>query len=148
MPELEESVFYIDLVCSQDRLGGRILAALEDYGKGQGLKVAALRAADPPLVRVYERKGYKRIANACVTPSRAGRIALRDLDKFAPRVWTKQEGIYTDGTRVVSSSKDAWRAWRASTKKKPPATAFSSTLPDGWWFEEGSHGWWMSKCIA
>lgn len=148
VPELNASVFYIDLLCSQKRQGGRVLVALEAYGKQQGAKVVALRAAEPKLVSIYQRKGYNRVADACLPPSRAGRVALRSLDRFANSEGRNNDGtvkgVYTDGTRTVKSHIDAWRA----VKHTRPARASRLALPDGWWFEEGGHGWWMSKCLV
>lgn len=141
--ELGRSVFYVDLVCSQERKGGKILAAMESYAKSVGADVVALRAAVPDLIALYEKKGYHRMANACVPPSRAGRIALRELDRFAGPVGPRGAGVYTNGTQVVSSPADAWRA----ANKKPPSGSRGSALPEGWRLEEGQHGYWMSKCL-
>lgn len=142
--ELSASVFYVDLVCSQERMGGKVLAALETYAARTGARVVALRAAVPQLVAIYEKRGYKRIADACVPPSRAGRIALRTLDQFAGPVGPKGEGVYTDGTKIARSPADAWRV----AKQARPAHASAKALPSGWRFEEGEHGWWMSKCLV
>ena len=142
--ELSASVFYIDLVCSQERMGSDLLAQLEMYGASQGAKVAALRAAVPALISVYEKKGYRRLADACAPPSRAGRLALRALNKFAGPVGPKGDGTYTDGVRFANSPADAWRM----AKQTRPARAPTTSLPSGWRFEEGSHGWWMSKCLV
>lgn len=144
VPELQKSVFYVDLVCSQHRKGADVLRALEGHAKMNGADVVALRAAVPALVAVYESKKYqyKRLANACLPPSRAGRLALRTLDRFAGSPGGRHGlGIYTDGVFVVSSAADAWRAVKL---KRPKNNAL---LPPGWTFEEGFHGWWMSKCL-
>ena len=128
VPGIEGTVFYIDLVCSQERMGGRILAALEAHGARQGARVAALRAAVPALVRVYLKKGDHRLADACDPPSRAGRLALRELDRFSRSSPGSQRGpLVTDGTRVVSSPVDAWRA----SKQARPKRAAPDELPDG-----------------
>jgi hypothetical protein len=133
------TIFYIDLVCSQERKGKQILSALERHAATIS-DVVALRAATPGLVRVYRRLGYVRAANACLPPSRAARALLRAVDENATGVAGATEGVYTDGTRVVSSVSDAWRA---VGEKKPRVT----TLPPGWYFEHGHHGWYMSKCV-
>lgn len=143
--ELDESVFYIDLVCSQEKKGGKILASLEAYAKKTRAKMVALRAAIPALIQVYEKRGYHRVANACVPPSRAGRIMLRDMDRFAGLVGPQGEGVFTDGVRVANTAADAWRAVR----KKAPTKSRSkqAELPTGWHFEGGGHGYWMTKCL-
>ena len=142
--ELSASVFYIDLVCSQERMGRDLLLSLEAYGARSGAKVAALRASIPELVPVYEKRGYYRLADACTPPSRAGRMALRELNKYAGSVGPKGEGGYTDGVRWANGPADAWRL----AKQARPARAPPSSLPSGWRFEEGEHGWWMSKCLV
>lgn len=135
------TVFYIDLVCSQERKGKQILSALEGHAATKKIAdVVALRAAAPGLVRVYRRLGYVRAANACLPPSRAARALLRAVDENAAGVAGSPGGVYTDGTRVVSSVADAWRA---IGEKNPRA----KTLPPGWYFEHGDHGWYMSKCL-
>ena len=83
VPELSASVFYIDLVCSQERMGGKVLAALEAYGAKQGAKVAALRAAVPALVAIYEKKGIS------AWPTRA---FLRRARPASPRSSTSSPG--------------------------------------------------------
>lgn len=135
--------FYVDLVCSQEKMGGSVLGALEAYAKRHKLAdVVALRAAVPPLVKIYEKKGYKRQVNACTPPSRAARALLRALDRNAAGVAGASGGVYTDGTRLVSSVADAWRA---SNLPRPRDT---KALPPKWYYEAGYHGWWMSKCIS
>jgi hypothetical protein len=133
-------VFYIDLVCSQARMGGKILTALEDYALENEYAVVALRAAVPKLVKYYQKKGYAKQANACFTPSRASRIILRGLNRFAAGVGGAREGVYTDGERVVASLDDAWRKAGLTRPR-------GRDLPPGWRYEEGYHGWWMSKCL-
>ena len=142
--ELSASVFYVDLVCSQERMGRDLLLALEAYGARTGAKVAALRASIPELMPVYEKRGYHRLADACIPPSRAGRMALRELNKYAGSVGPKGEGGYTDGVRWANSPADAWRV----AKRVRAARAPANSLPSGWRFEEGDHGWWMSKCLV
>jgi hypothetical protein len=142
VPELRKSVFYADIVCSSQRKGGDILRALEDHARSNGAHVIALRAAAPALIGVYENHKFKRLANACQPPSRAGRLALRAIDRFAVSLSGRYDsGFYTDGILVVSSVADAWRASKRERPKK------SNTLPPGWYKEEGGHGWWMSKCL-
>lgn len=150
--EVEEigKVFYIDLVCSQNQQGKTILDAFERYAKRNRIAdVTALRAAVPKLVRVYERRGYVRAADACSPPSRAARALLRTLDTNAAGVagaarivvdGETSSGLYTDGTHVFSSVADVWRH---VGRRKPR----NVQLPEGWYAEEGGHGWWMSKCI-
>lgn len=137
------SVLYIDLVCSQEKIGRGLLQALEAYGAGSKANVAALRAATPDLVSVYEKRGYHRLADACAPPSRAGRIALRELNKYAGPVGAGGKGVFTDGVRVAKSPADAWRVAKQVRPTRAPATL----LPNGWMFEEGAHGWWLSKCL-
>ena len=138
----EHPVLYIDLVCSQQRQGGKLLAALEGYASHHGLaSVAALRAATPGLLKVYERKGYRRQANACLPPSRANRLILRALDSNAGAVAGGHDIIFTDGKRVVTSMSDAWKLETGQRRDTP------KYLPKGWHAEEGYHGWWMSKCL-
>lgn len=145
MDELSASVlFYIDLVCSQEKMGRALLHALEAYGARSGAKVAALRAGTLGLVPVYEKRGYHRLADACATPSRAGRMALRELNKYAGPVGPVGEGVFTDGVRVTKSPADAWRVAKQVRPARTPATS----LPIGWTFEEEAHGWWMSKCLV
>lgn len=142
--ELSASVFYIDLICTQDKMGRKLLQALEAYGARKGAKVAALRAATPALISVYVKRGYHRLADACATPSRAGRKALRELDKYAGPVGPRGEGKFTDGVRRADDVKEAW----SLAKRVRPTRAPDAVLPSGWRFEEGSHGWWMSKCLV
>ena len=142
--ELGKTVMYVDLVCSQHRLGSQLLAALEEHGRKRGATVVALRAATDELVPVYRKKGYHRIADACVPPSRAGRMALRRLDEFAGRPSKMGDfDIYTDGTREAQTIADAWRAAKLTRPKKN-----TRALPPGWRLEKGWHGWWMSKCLT
>ena len=142
--ELGKTVMYVDLVCSQHRLGGQLLAALEEYGRTRGATLVALRAATKELIPVYRKKGYHRVADACVPPSRAGRMALRQLDQYAGQPSTRGDvEIYTDGLREVLTIADAWRAAKLA---RPPKN--HNALPPGWRLEEGWHGWWMSKCIT
>ena len=82
----EIDIFYIDLVCSQTRMGGKVLSALEEYAMENEYQIVALRAAVPKLVKYYLRKGYTKQANACVPPSRASRLILRGLNRFAAGV--------------------------------------------------------------
>ena len=137
----EIDIFYIDLVCSQTRMGGKVLSALEEYAMENEYQIVALRAAVPKLVKYYLRKGYTKQANACVPPSRASRLILRGLNRFAAGVGGASEGVYTDGEHVASSEEDAWR------KEGLTRPRGSTKLPPGWRFEEGYHGWWMSKCL-
>lgn len=138
-------VLYVDLVCSQQRQGGRLLAALEEYATRRRLaSVAALRAATPGLLSVYERKGYRRQANACLPPSRANRLLLRALDANAGAVAGGHGQVFTDGQRVVTSRADAWRLQTG----RSPTRANARRLPTGWHADEGYHGWWMSKCLV
>jgi hypothetical protein len=136
----EVDIFYIDLVCSQARKGGEILRALEEYAMDNEYHVVALRAAVPELVKYYQRKGYVKQANACVPPSRASRLILRGLNRFAAGVGGASEGVYTDGKHVVSSADDAWRK---AGFTRPEGV----DLPPGWRYEAGYHGFWMSKCL-
>lgn len=158
------TVFYVDLVCTQHKLGKQIMTVLETYAKDKTkIKVVALRAAVKQLIPVYEQKfGYKRQANACEFPSRAGRNLLYNIDKGAADLGGTSTGYYTDGYLVTRDIDEAWvlaiaKAERfaevtgnvepfymltdASEKKK------KQTLPTGWYFDEGFHGWWMSKCL-
>ena len=170
--EADTDVFYVDLVCTQHRQGRAILRALENHAKTKGLKVVALRAAVPELVKVYERHGYRRVANACLPPSRASRAILRSIGSgsmpAAGVPGASESGVLTDGTRVVTivdrqkgdskkSRKERTKeqamemtravaaAWRMAKRKQPTGT---SELPPGWRHEQGNHGWWMTKCLV
>jgi hypothetical protein len=79
LPRSKKIVFYVDLLCSAHRQGGKLLAHAEDFARSKNYSRMALRAASPHLLRYYRSKGYKRVLDACARPSRRARALLRGV---------------------------------------------------------------------
>ena len=80
----EHKVLVVDLVCSANQKGKALVDALEKFAKEQhnvdNIMIAA-RASTTQLKNMFRAKGFKRVANACIPPSKASAAVLERLDK-------------------------------------------------------------------
>ena len=124
------TIVYVDLVCTQHKKGKVLLEAMEDYGKARGAAMSALRAAERELIPIYARYGYRRIANACLPPSRAQRAALRECDRFAVSVkglGREKVRYRKEGAPPIRTIAAAWKAEGYARPRDRPRR-----LPYGW----------------
>ena len=120
----------VDVVCSSQRQGGRILRALEAHARDEALRVVALRAATDALIPIYERHGYERRVNACA-PRRHERRGLGGLDSALHGYWM------TKCLPPPAPPPTPRKAQRAAVESEPPppkraraAPAFLADLRD------------------
>lgn len=79
--ERNAQVFFVDLLCTQKKQGRRLLKEMEAYAREREIPLVALRAASEALVPVYEERGYARVADACVPPSKIDKKLRRKLER-------------------------------------------------------------------
>ena len=104
-----QSILYVDLVCSQHRLGKQLLKDAENLAIRRGASHVALRAAVRELIPVYRALGYYRAANDCHARTRSQTAELRRLDADAVE-------LDRNGKEIVGSG-DGW--WMSKCVARP-----------------------------
>ena len=123
---LGQRILYINIICSQHKMGSALLRKAEDVAIKNKISLIALHAANRKLINIYARYGYKRLKDACKRTKNYVKENVNSIYKPSLDI-AEMDSMFDNGRYVLEEK----------SKNMNKIRLFLN--PDS--------GYWMTKCL-